>query len=764
MAGAEGSPGGGRSNMRNLVSQVLIKNQRERLDSTDLVLLEEDPQKKFSTPRLRSSSAIIQRSGSSSSLFTDKELMYKRSASGAGGGRSALNTAQEKAWAEERTELQGQINVLNKEKEDMLRTIRVQRDALDKVEPFVREMSGSSGSIVSFMVEKLEVANGTVVELEYEKSYLSKVVSEQEDLLKQSDTSFITLLRTLHSVQEEVGDMKGRHANLSKRVQKLTDHGGSFVGGLLPVADIDDDDDADDDDDDPGVEAPTNGPATFVFTGIQNSAYMWEVDSEVMQQAVVMHNDCLRALAVKFSGYEVRCNGEAFLLAFSDAVLAVRFCLAAQEELLSLNWPEELSNLPTAATELGADRSVLFKGLRVRMGVHCGTPHHEEDPLTGRVMFFGPVTTRCAKIGAVALGGQVVVSLAAYECAGVAALAQEDGIEVKELGQVQLAGVESPTETLYQFTPSQLRERKFAVEAGSDDDTLMLARDRLATQLDAFRQENSDMAAQLASLQSNFSKLSAGATALLKKLETDSVSPEQVEGMMREIKDIIAEQAGQRKDYSSLTERQDKLSKKLVTIARELRKVSDDIPAVEELTNKVSKAVEEKQELTKRHDREMMRQNTIRLDLAKLLRRTGNRLLLMRNKAMSTQVRSLESAMEVIRLFADDLAKLQQNIELALSKRLDNVDSLYLGVGSRSNDAPPTTADGDDPDLPALPPHEGGDDAPAQQAMAWETPRERPGILPPVSARGQSTPLTTASLPTKPKTAPRPSPRTRVRT
>ncbi|NEJ84116.1 hypothetical protein GR268_47650, partial [Rhizobium leguminosarum] len=57
---------------------------------------------------------------------------------------------------------------------------------------------------------------------------------------------------------------------------------------------------------------------------------------------------------------------------------------------------------------------MLFKGLRVRMGVHWGKPRMVKDPMTRRVEYIGPVVNAAARITALTHGGQIVISHAAY--------------------------------------------------------------------------------------------------------------------------------------------------------------------------------------------------------------------------------------------------------------------------------------------------------------------------------------------------------------
>ena len=49
----------------------------------------------------------------------------------------------------------------------------------------------------------------------------------------------------------------------------------------------------------------------------------------------------------------------------------------------------------------------MFRGLRVRMGAHVGSPRLIRDPKTRRVEYIGPVVNAAARITAITNGGQV---------------------------------------------------------------------------------------------------------------------------------------------------------------------------------------------------------------------------------------------------------------------------------------------------------------------------------------------------------------------
>ena len=103
-------------------------------------------------------------------------------------------------------------------------------------------------------------------------------------------------------------------------------------------------------------------------------------------------------------------------MAFQNTSDALEWCMEAQHALVNaVEWPEALLNHPGAAEEWGdSDERIVFKGLRVRMGVHVGQPRMVRDPMTRRVEYIGPVINAAARITAMTHGGQILLSAAAF--------------------------------------------------------------------------------------------------------------------------------------------------------------------------------------------------------------------------------------------------------------------------------------------------------------------------------------------------------------
>ena len=155
--------------------------------------------------------------------------------------------------------------------------------------------------------------------------------------------------------------------------------------------------------------SPPIGHVALVFTDIRNSTHLWEVNPG-MQSAMVLHNNLLRRLLRFCGGYEVKTEGDAFMCSFPTTLSAVWWCMSVQSQLLSCSWPLELLECEDGKEIKDPQNRVIARGLSLRMGIHCGQPVCEPDPVTGRMDYFGPMVNRAARVNAVAAGGQIMCS------------------------------------------------------------------------------------------------------------------------------------------------------------------------------------------------------------------------------------------------------------------------------------------------------------------------------------------------------------------
>lgn len=68
-----------------------------------------------------------------------------------------------------------------------------------------------------------------------------------------------------------------------------------------------------------------------------------------------------------------------------------------QEALLGAEWPPKLLSHPASAEVVSNDGRILFKGLRVRMGIHIGKPQCTPNPISGRMDYMGAMVNKAAR-------------------------------------------------------------------------------------------------------------------------------------------------------------------------------------------------------------------------------------------------------------------------------------------------------------------------------------------------------------------------------
>jgi predicted ATPase/class 3 adenylate cyclase len=155
-----------------------------------------------------------------------------------------------------------------------------------------------------------------------------------------------------------------------------------------------------------------SGTVTFLFTDVEGSTRLLrELGETGYAEALAEHRRVIREVFARHDGAEVDTQGDAFFVAFPTAPGAL-----------------------TAAAEALAG---LAPGpIRVRMGVHTGTPHVADEG------YVGVDVHRAARIAACGHGGQVVVS------AATVALLGTDGL--RDLGEHRLKDFDEPV-SLYQL-------------------------------------------------------------------------------------------------------------------------------------------------------------------------------------------------------------------------------------------------------------------------------------------------------------------------
>lgn len=160
-----------------------------------------------------------------------------------------------------------------------------------------------------------------------------------------------------------------------------------------------------------GHTAP-DGTVTILFSDIEGSTLMTERLGDLKWLEVLRaHNVIVREQLLAHGGFEVKSEGDGFMLAFQSARRALHCSIAVQRSLADYN-------------ESAAEP------IRVRMGLHAGEVIKEADD------FFGRHVILASRIANLAQGGEIVVSSLLKqlaESAGDIRFHKERAVELKGL-------------------------------------------------------------------------------------------------------------------------------------------------------------------------------------------------------------------------------------------------------------------------------------------------------------------------------------------
>jgi class 3 adenylate cyclase/DNA-binding beta-propeller fold protein YncE len=173
----------------------------------------------------------------------------------------------------------------------------------------------------------------------------------------------------------------------------------------------------------------STGTVTFLFTDVEGSTRLLkQLGRARYGEVIAQQQRLLREVFAANRGEEVDTQGDSFFVAFRSASDAVSAAVAAQRAFATHDWPN------------GAE-------VHVRIGIHTG-----EAVATGE-RYLGLSVHRAARVGAVAYGGQVLLSSSTRE------LVEDDmpeGVFLRDLGHVRLKDIDRP-ERIAQLAADGLR-------------------------------------------------------------------------------------------------------------------------------------------------------------------------------------------------------------------------------------------------------------------------------------------------------------------
>jgi class 3 adenylate cyclase len=172
------------------------------------------------------------------------------------------------------------------------------------------------------------------------------------------------------------------------------------------------------------------GVVTFLLTDIEGSTRRWEREPEEMRQALIRHDAIVIACVQRQHGDVIKSKGE------GDSVFAVfRHVRDAVTTALVLQ------------CTLGIEKWATSTPLRVRMAIHTGPIELRHGD------YYGTTVNRCARLRALASGGQVLLSGATADLTRQRLPA---GASLLDLGTQQLKDLNAP-ERVWQLMHPQMQ-------------------------------------------------------------------------------------------------------------------------------------------------------------------------------------------------------------------------------------------------------------------------------------------------------------------
>lgn len=169
-----------------------------------------------------------------------------------------------------------------------------------------------------------------------------------------------------------------------------------------------------------------SGTITFLFTDIEGSTSLWERFPEQMQEAVARHDALLNQMISQAGGIVLKDRGEgdSFFAVFRKAAAAAAAACGLQRALCLEPW-----TTPSP--------------VRVRVALHTG----EAQLRAGD--YYGATVNRCARLRAIAHGGQILLSKATHGAIGDEL---PQGARLHDWGKQRLRDLTEP-EHVFQLLP-----------------------------------------------------------------------------------------------------------------------------------------------------------------------------------------------------------------------------------------------------------------------------------------------------------------------
>ena len=170
------------------------------------------------------------------------------------------------------------------------------------------------------------------------------------------------------------------------------------------------------------------GVVSFVLTDIEGSTHLLRELGDGYGEVLDLHHDVLRAAWRAHGGYELKTEGDAFVVVFADASQAIAATAEAQRGLAAAAWPTAMP-------------------VRVRMGIHTGYARPRDGDYVALALH------QAARVVDAAHGGQVLLTGETASRAG----GLGEGVRLERLGRFRVRDFDEPPELLRVLGPGMER-------------------------------------------------------------------------------------------------------------------------------------------------------------------------------------------------------------------------------------------------------------------------------------------------------------------
>ncbi|KAJ9511227.1 hypothetical protein QJQ45_017170, partial [Haematococcus lacustris] len=184
----------------------------------------------------------------------------------------------------------------------------------------------------------------------------------------------------------------------------------------------------------PGALSAPYGSACVCFLYVVGLAELLAWDPQEAASALALFSALIKQQLMTWNGYLVEHVDGFVLAAFACPVSALRWACICQEHLKQLPWSDGLLAHPLTELLVTAEmdsngearQTLVYRGLRIKVGADVGAVRTSLHPVTGVMAFRGRVMNRAARIASRAGSGQVLCSAAVWaHWAGNSALASD---------------------------------------------------------------------------------------------------------------------------------------------------------------------------------------------------------------------------------------------------------------------------------------------------------------------------------------------------